>query len=492
MTSSTIGAVATSSRGVRGAVAAAHPLARDAALETLARGGSAVDATIAAHAVIAVVMPHAAGLGGDMIALVRPGRGDVQAINGTGLSPQIAPETWRTDGGSSVTVPGLVAGWVTAHERWGRLRLSEVLAESIRIAHTGYRVDAGLAHAFETQRSRLRRYGGDRWSLATTAVGDNWMQPELAELLDAIGRRGSSAFYHGDTAAHIATEVAAHGGTLSVSDLAAHRTDTPEPIETPWHGGRLIVQPPSTQGVLLAMAARWLDAAGLQPDERLQHTLIEVTEAAFAHRDATASAGSALLETPLTVDPDMAMNRGGPRAYLHTAGVAVADADGMVVSSLVSVFDDFGSAVFVPELGITLNNRAAGFTAPPNQARPATRPVHTLAPAMLVDREGHATGIATPGADGQVQTLLQVLAHLRYLGLGLDEAIAHPRWRSEAGALLIEDGHPDAHDLEDRGHHTVARALGDDVFGAVVAAGYDTEGPFAVGDWRRNVVTGAQ
>ena len=215
MIPSTIGVGATSSRGVRGAVAAAHPLARDAALEILARGGSAIDATIAAHAVIAVVMPHAAGLGGDMIALVRPGREDVQAINGTGLSPEIAPETWRTDGGSAVTVPGLVAGWVSAHERWGRLALSEVLAESIRIAHAGYRVDAGLAHDFETQRSRLRRYGGDRWSLATKAVGDNWRQPELAELLDAIGRRGSSAYYHGDTAAYIATAVAAHGGTLA-------------------------------------------------------------------------------------------------------------------------------------------------------------------------------------------------------------------------------------------------------------------------------------
>jgi gamma-glutamyltranspeptidase/glutathione hydrolase len=166
----------------------------------------------------------------------------------------------------------------------------------------------------------------------------------------------------------------------------------------------------------------------------------------------------------------------------------------------VSVFDDFGSGVFVPELGIVLNNRAAGFTDGENAAAPGSRPVHTLAPA-LIEADGSRLALATPGADGQVQTLLQVLASLRR-GASLEEAVAAPRWRSEAAQLLIERGHPQIVALRARGHDVLVLDPGSDVFGAVVAAGAPAHRPgstssggvgvpYAVADWRRASVAGA-
>lgn len=183
------------------------------------------------------------------------------------------------------------------------------------------------------------------------------------------------------------------------------------------------------------------------------------------------------------------MRRGGPRAYLHTAGVAVADAQGLVASSLVSVFDDFGSCVFVPELGITLNNRAGGFTQGPNAAAAGKKPIHTLAPALIRGSFG-TLALATPGADGQVQTLLQVIEKVFRRDQDLAAAIAAPRWRSEGGELLIESDHPATAALKALGHEVRALAPGDVRFGAVVCAGQVDHSPIALADWRRQTWSG--
>jgi gamma-glutamyltranspeptidase/glutathione hydrolase len=253
------------------------------------------------------------------------------------------------------------------------------------------------------------------------------------------------------------------------------------------------VQPPSSQGVLLAMALQWLDA---RPDVvepgagQLEHLGVELTEAVFGFRARCARDGAALLHEPLDVDPVRAARRGGPRPYLHTTGVAVADAEGTVVSSLLSVFDDFGAGTFVPEGGFVLNNRGAGFTVAPNEPGPGRRPVHTLAPALVEGPDG-VTALATPGADGQVQTLLQVLARVRFAGSDLARAVAAPRWRSVESALLVEQAHPSAAALTGRGHAVTPVADGDPRFGAVVAAAWHPDSTTtAVGDWRRSVSTG--
>ncbi len=470
-----------------GAVSAAHPLAAQAAVDVLTSGGTAADAAIAAQAVVCVVMPHATGLGGDLLALVHRD-GAVQAINGTGRSPAVAPKNWASDGGGSVTVPGIVPGWIKLHSLHGRLGLAEVLASARKIAQEGYLIDDSLSAAVDAQRPRLMRYGGRSWNLLGLAKGDLWRQPALASFLEHISISGDQGYYVRNASALMAKAARAFGGSLQAADFRNHSTFVGEPLHTSWGDQTLWVQPPSAQGVLLAMAAKWLteNPRALSPD--FQHVLAELTDAVFQYRDEVAR-GSDNLARHLEVDRVRASNRGGARAYLHTAGVAVADREGMVISSLISVFDDFGSGVFVPELGIVLNNRAAGFTGGDNAPRPNAYPVHTLAPALLTSPKGDVLGLATPGADGQVQTLLQVISRMRFEQTNLAHAIAAPRWRGQDRTLLIEDTHPDIDMLTQRGHRLSLLPSGDDMFGAVVAAGWENHRAYAASDWRRGVVT---
>lgn len=465
-----------------GAVSAAHPLAVEAGLALLSEGGNAVDAAIAAQSVLAVVAPQACGLGGDALALVASPWGGVVAVHGAGRAPSaLDPGSVTTDGGASVTVPGAVDAWAVLSRRWGRAPLAAALAPAVALAAEGSVVDGPLARAVEEQHARLVRGGAQDWALLRAHAGDRVVQPALAEVLGRIGREGPGAFYSGPLAVAMADAARAHGGALSPADLGAHATQVGEPVATPWAGGRAFVQPPPSQGVLLAMALRWLDRAG-PADE---HTAVELIEAVFAFR-ARAGEGSVLLDEPLEVDRERAAHRGGPRGYLHTAGVATADADGLVVSSLVSVFDDFGSCVFVAAGGFPLNDRAAGFTTGANAPRGGAHPVHTLAPALV--RRGHEVlALATPGADGQVQTLLQVLMGLR-AGRDLPAALAAPRWRAEEGRVLVERSHPALADLRARGHRVDELEDGDPRFGAVVAAGTRGTRPFADADGRRAVM----
>lgn len=456
----------------------------------LASGGSAVDAAIAAQAVICVTMPHSAGLGGDMLALIRDPTGEVTAVNGTGSSSMTAT-TFTQTGGASVTVPGLIGGWVEAHRRWGRFELHQVLAPAIALATTGFRIDAALLRARDRQRLRLLAGGAFDWSLIDTPSGGLWIQPELAQALADVAASTGESFYRGAAVDAMTQAVKRHGGALTPADFDRHTTQVGAPVTVPFNGGSLSVQPPSSQGVLLALAATTAEALVINNSSKpADHLLVEIAEAAFAYRSDCADVAM-VLGQQLSIDTERAAHRGGPRAYLHTAGVAASDASGTVVSSLVSVFDDFGSAVFVPELGIVMNNRAAGFTDGANVAAPGKRPIHTLAPALVQRADLSVLALATPGADGQVQTLLQILTAMKDRRIPLAEAIAAPRWRSENGDLTIEEDHPHAADLAGRGHHLVARPPGDDLFGAVVAAGLTDGRPFAAADWRRQVSSAA-
>jgi gamma-glutamyltranspeptidase/glutathione hydrolase len=477
----------TFSRSALGAVAAAHPAAVDAGIEAFRRGGNAVDAAVAAQAALCVAMPEACGLGGDSLCLIASPDGRVEAVNGAGAAPLESPPAANTPGGA-VTVPGIVHAWGVLGGSAGRLGLAADLSRPALLASEGIAVGRSTAAAVASQEDRLIAGGAGSWELLHRSAGELWIQDVLAELLGSIADEGPDPFYRGRIAAAIAAAVQAHGGTLSERDLAEHVTPQPEPIGVAWDGGRLFVQPPMSQGILLAMAAAWFEARDKPEAFDLQHLGVEAVSAAFEHRHRVRH-GAALLEVELDVDPHTASHRSGPRGYLHTAGVATAGADGTVVSSLVSVFDDFGSGVFVPEGGFVLNNRAEGFGEAPNDPRPGGRPVHTLTPAIVLDAKGHPMALATPGADGQVQTLLQMLLAMRYDRIDIASAIDRPRWRSEDGRLLIEDGHPAVQGLRDRGHLVDTIEFGDQRLGAVVAAGVDEDGPWACGDHRREVAT---
>lgn len=450
----------------------------------LAMGGNAVDALIAAQAVLAVIAPDACGLGGDAFVMLHDGQ-DVRAVNGAGPAPRDATHM-TNDGAPSVTVPGLVDTWarLAVHTRLG---LEPALDPAIRLAQDGCRVDPGLAAARDAQRPRLMAGGAEGWALMNAQAGDRLVQPALAATLQRIARDGRAAFYTGAVAQELVAVVQAGGGAMGLHDLLPDAATEETPITVEVAGHKVHVQPPASQGVLLAMALNAWAKGGFDPAAR-DHVAIELTQAAFAFRDDVAR-GADLLREPLTIDPARASLRGGPRSYLHTAGVSVADCDGMVASSLVSVFDDFGSGVYLPGSGFVLNNRGGGFTGGLNAFQPGARPIHTLAPA-LVDGPTGIIALSTPGADGQVQTLLQLLLGWLVKGGDLAQVVAAPRWRSEDGGLLVEAGHPSRDTLHALGHLVHDTPSGDMRFGAITAAGVSGGAPFALGDWRRTTWAG--
>lgn len=473
-----------------GAVAAPNLASMQAAEEAFRRGGNAVDAAVSAQIVVAVTMPHSAGLGGDMLAVISSPGQPVTALNGTGRSPAQWPTCGNGRAGDAVTVPGAVMGWWELHRAYGRLAFTDVVEPALRLAANGFEIDARLAAAASAQRRRVEVVSPDS-PIDKLSTGSWWVQHELATVLQELASRGPASFYQGQTASAIAAAVARCGGSLTLADLSAHLADPPGTIPTisvGWAQGRAHVQPPSSQGVLLAMALNWLDRQfGEFGSGQREHVMVELINACFGHRS-DCGQGELLLSVDLDIDRERAVHHGGPRAYLHTAAVATADGDGMVVSSLVSVFDEFGAGVWVPEAGLFLNNRAQGFTHGANSPAPASLPIHTLAPMLWQAPDGSVLALATPGADGQVQTLLQVVCRLRQ-GLDLTSALGHPRWRSEDAKLLTEIGHPGLDDLVRAGHDVVPTASGSDVFGAVAAAGVAADGmPFAAADHRRSMV----
>lgn len=475
-------------RGDRGAAATGHPVATGVAQSVLASQGNAVDAAIAAQAALCVLLPQSCGLGGDGLAIVRRPDGTSHTYLGAGAAPATGRAPVRDDG-SSVTVPGLVHAWQTLARAEGTLPLGELLAPADALAEEGAVLGHSVGSAVLAGRRRLERGGAAGWEIVEAGLsGRRVRQPALAYVLREIGKWGADAFYRGPLPEAIASAVRRDGGSLSTKDLAEHTTSVGKTIDVVWEGRVVRLMPPPSQAVLLGWALVGLERLAPLPENLIDHACVELIQAAFKHRKEVGR-GPALLKEPLEIDLDRATHRAGPRGNLHTAGVATADSEGTVVSSLVSLFDDFGSGTFVPEGGFVLNNRAAGFTDPPNHYRPGARPVHTLSP-ILVERGGAVTALATPGADGQVQTLLQVLVGTVRKGLDLPAAVARPRWRSEEGRLLVEASLGDADRLASLGHDLHVLPHRADQFGAVVAAGIQDSVPFAVADHRREAWAG--
>ncbi|TMC78766.1 MAG: gamma-glutamyltransferase, partial [Chloroflexi bacterium] len=248
-------------RAANGLVASGHPLATSAGLAALREGGNAADAAVAAAAVCAVVMPHRTSIGGDMFALIYDARSrDVTAYNGSGAAPHaLEPETFGgafpARGAAVATVPGLIAGLADLVGDHGRLGFDRALAPAIGYAENGFPVTRLLAEAMAAEGERLAEdeaavqvFGPrGRWP----GVGEMLQQPDLADALQAIARDGADAFYRGDLGERFATAIASIGGAIDRADLAAHRTERPEPLALNYRGLRLFGQPPVSQGHIL-------------------------------------------------------------------------------------------------------------------------------------------------------------------------------------------------------------------------------------------------
>lgn len=471
------------------AISAGHQLAADTARDVLAVGGATVDAAIAAAAVQCVVEMPWCGLGGDTFALVHDGK-RTTSLNGSGCAPAgvRAALGERSSvprfGALSVGVPGTVSAWFELHARFGRTPMAELLEPAAYYARRGVR-DERLARAVHEHAETLAGWDIDFDGLLL-------VQPALAATIDEVRQGGCAAFYHGDIAERIASAVGAEGGALSRADLAAHESQWADPLSVSFRGARVHSQVPVSMGVLFLAALRLFE-------RRYQHydySELDAIDAMVAIKKAVFGRIFPQLGDPrLVTNPDVLSD-----IYLaaiedteecsllpmgaDTTTLAIAGPDGMTVSLIHSLFNEFGARVMVPGTGVVLNDRLANLKAGqgPNALLGGRRPMHTLHTYVVERTDGVVIAGATPGGRGQVQTNLQVLANVFDRGDDLQTAIDRPRWvhgmprvSPTDDTLYLESGlaaHADA--LRARGHRIELLAGDhDDHFGSctVVARG---------------------
>ena len=490
----------------RGLVATSVPAATAAGIEMLRRGGNAVDAAIAAAAVLAVVEPMQSGLGGDAFALLWSAREDgLLGLNGSGRAPGAAtPDHYRARGLTTIepagilsaTVPGVVHAWDTLACRHGSMPLAALLEPAIGVAEHGFPVSELVAHYWRLLAAvGTLRNDAARKALLPDGVAPqagDWFRPApgLARTLREIAEGGADAFYRGPAAAAIVATSDAEDGCFDASDLAAHESTWVDPISAPYRGVEVVELPPNGPGVAALQALRIL--ACFDPDEAplgsaLEwHRRIEAAKLAMIDRDAVlADPAHADVPVAALLDVDYARRRAalvGERALDgvapglggDTTYLCAADADGNLVSFIQSLFTGFGSGIGCGDTGILLQSRGAGFVldaAHPNGLAPHKRPAHTILPGMLL-RDGRpwmAFGIM--GGDIQPQAHLCFVSNVVDHGCNAQEAIDRPRFRYKGGKTVLLET-PDL--LVSIGAGSPTR-LGD----ALVARGHDVGDPGA-------------
>ena len=451
--------------GARGMVVAGHPLATAAGVDILAGGGNAVDAAIAAAAVLTVACPYACGLGGDAYLLIfHAASGQTFGLNGTGRSPAAAtPSAYAggipANGIRSVSVPGMVAGWQAAADRCGTRPLAALLAPAIRLADNGVEINRQLARN-TAQRAALLAGNAEASSLflpdgAPLREGGILRQADLAVTLRRIAKHGAREYYDGETGAAIVRAMEALGGPLSVDDLRHHATLWQAPISAPFAGFDIATMPPNSYGLTLLLQLLALESEGMadvDPDSA------EFTLRGIAARRRAYDAASAVIGDPEELEApsrellqqarqgSVASGISVERREGGTSNVVVMDGRGNAVSLIQSVSAPYGAGVVVPDTGILLNNRMRGFNtdpAHPNCVVPRKRPAHTLAPCLVL-RDGEVwMSVGTPGAAGQTCTLAQFLTRALAMSQNVPAAIAAPRWSVDLqGVPILEADMP--------------------------------------------------
>jgi gamma-glutamyltranspeptidase/glutathione hydrolase len=461
-------------------VVAGHPLASLAGIMALQRGGNAVDAAIAVAAALNVVEPQMSGIGGDgYLMIYHRGRNTVEVVNATGAAP-LAATAEEYQGGipmkgiRSVSVPGLLDGWMEAHARHGRLRLPDLFAPAIGWADNGFPISQRLAEniaadpaLISTPSSRVIFAPEGR----PLKAGEVLYQHDLARTFARLAREGADVFYRGDIAAALARCSEANGGLLTLRDLAQHRTRWQEPISTAYHDYTVFEAPPNSSGIVLLQMLNLIEAFDLSRYEWNSaasiHLMVEAKKLAFADREQFL-ADPEWVEVPVEgllrkeyareratlIAPDRAaaavepgdpwryQPRGRPSSVRRRGGetparedttcFVVVDGEGSAVSALQSLQSAFGSTLVAEGTGILLNNRMTYWHLNADHVdclEPGKRVRHTMNPVMAF-RDGKLRLVfGTPGADTQTQTNLQVFTHVVDFGLSVQEAVEAPRWR---------------------------------------------------------------
>jgi len=476
-------------RAMNGMIATSQPLASAAGLRILQQGGNAVDAAVAAAAVLCVVEPMMVSPGGDLFALVWDAKKkELKALNSSGRSPKALTisalkakgiNQMPSAGIQAVTVPGAVEGWAQLLKRNGTMTLAQVLAPAIDVAERGFPVSEVIGNDWNKSGLPLI----DSRDFAHTylpggrapAIGEVFRNPNLAATLKLIANGGPDVFYRGELAAKIVKFAQAQGGFHTLEDFASHRSNWIDPISTTYRDNLVYELPPNTQGLSALEMLNILEGFDMRSmghnSASYIHTIVEAKKLAFVDR-ARHIADPDFYQAPLSdllskkyaadlrarIDRSHAVDRdnrapGGE----DTVYLTVVDRDRNVVSLIQSIFNEFGSGLVAGDTGIILHNRGAGFSFDeknPNRLEGNKRPFHTLIPAMVF-RDGRPwLSFGVMGGDMQAQGHVQVLLNLIDFGMDVQQAGEQPRIRHFDRGLAMESaiGADVRRQLEQMGH----------------------------------------
>ncbi len=499
--------------------ATSQPLATQIALDVMKRGGSAVDAAIAANAALGLMEPTGNGIGGDLFAIVwDPKTQKLHGYNGSGRSPQALTLAYFQQQGITdipphgqlpVSVPGAVDGWFALHGRFGKLSMQDVLAPTIRYAREGHPVAQTIAYYWDRSVQRLSKWPGFKEQFTVDGraprTGEMWKNPNLADTLQKIANGGRDAFYKGEIARTIDAYFKASGGFLSYEDMAAHQGEWVQPVSTNYRGVDVWELPPNGQGIAALQMLNVLEGYDFSKipygSPEHVHLLVEAKKLAFADR-ARWYADPAFQPAPvdkliskpyadarrklISADKVLREVQPGTPAELQegdTIYLTTADADGMMVSLIQSNYRGMGSGMAPPGLGFILQDRGEmfvlkgceGSTPHPNCYAPGKRPFQTIIPAFITKGGKPYVSFGVMGGAMQPQGHVQIVMNLVDFGMNLQEAGDAPRIQHEndteptgqntpmrdGGVVQLESGFPyeTVRALMDKGHR-VEWALG--------------------------------
>ncbi|KPV97887.1 putative gamma-glutamyltransferase YwrD [Pseudoalteromonas sp. P1-9] len=444
-----------------GMAATSQPLATQVALDILKKGGSAVDAAIAANAVLGLVEPTGCGIGGDLYAIVwQQKEQKLHGLNASGRSPaSLTLDTLKAQGDKipsygplPVSVPGAVDGWFELHNKFGKLPMAELLAPAIHYAENGFPVSELIAYYLNKSVSVRGKYPGFKEVFMPNGhmpkKGEIFKNPALAKTYRKIAKGGRDAFYKGDIAKEIDRYMKVNGGYLSYHDLASHKSNWVEPVSTNYRGYDLWELPPNGQGIAALQILNILEdydiaSMGFDSPEYV-HTFVEAKKLAFADR-AKYYADSSFNDIPVKqliskeyaakrrklIDENKASKQvdagpvEGDTIYLTTA-----DKDGNMVSLIQSNYRGMGSGMTPEKLGFVLQNRGELFTLEDghfNVYAPKKRPFHTIIPAFVTKDGKPYISFGVMGGATQPQMHAQILINMIDFGMNLQEAGDAPR-----------------------------------------------------------------
>ena len=438
------------------------------------------------------------GIGGDMFALIYWSKtGELKGLNASGRAPRALNldyfakkgiKTMPDTGMEPITVPGAFDGWVTMIEKYGTMKLADLLDPAIRYAENGFPVMEKAASDWADAVAKLKRTPASASNYLVDGraprAGEIFRQKNLARTFRALARGGRDAFYKGEVGRAIVDYCEKNGGFLSMRDLAEHKSEWVEPIATDYRGYRVYECPPNGQGLTALLTLNILEgfdiaAMNTKPD-LYYHTLIEATKLAFADRNKYI-ADPAFAKVPVAellskeyaavrralIKPDRVIESPEPGVVVNhsdTVYFTVVDKDRNAVSFINSIYENFGSGIVAGDTGIVLHDRGAGFSLDPshvNRLEPAKRPFHTIIPSMVFKDGKLWMSFGVMGGAIQPQGHVQVLTNLIDMGMNLQQAIEAPRYRYLSGKrVLFEDGmtQPIIASLIEKGHQRASQA----------------------------------